>query len=139
MSVRLAEEKDAALFAEWVLNTPLNLFQPNAGLDTYPSLKTFVVERGGRPVLFAPMHPVLMVESLAHAPNVSRYDNAMALAELQSQMDRLARQYKLAEIWWGCKDESLIKYATGRAHYERIEFPMLKKVVPEGFNDYRKK
>ena len=125
VTCRLAEEKDAPLCAEWLQSTPKNLLDPD--IAKYRNLRTLAIEEE-EPVLFVPSHPVLLVESLAHKPGISPMQNARALRKAQDVLEAMARHYGMAEIYWQCADETLIKFAE-RHGYTVITTKFLKKKV----------
>lgn len=126
-SVRLATAEDAPQAAEWMLSTPLNLFDPE--IANYPSLRTLAVDIDGSPELYVPFHPVLVVESLAHAPNVNHRRNAYALLQAQKSLDNIARSYGMSEIYWMCQDQSLINLAVRHGDYRPVNSQVLRKKV----------
>lgn len=126
--VTLATAEDAPLFTKWITNTPLNMFDPD--IAKYPSLRTLRIDVDGKPTLYVPFHPVFMVESLAHAPDVSPRQNAYALAKFHYTIEDLARTYGIAETYWMCRDQSLIKFAE-RHGYELVTCSVLRKKVNE--------
>lgn len=122
--VRLAVEKDAEKFVDFVLTTPKNLFDP--GIAKYPSLRTLAVDINGEPSVFIPFHPVFMVESIAHKKDISPRENVYALSKFQNTLEELAKVYGIAEIYWLCADKSLIDIAQ-RYDYEVVQVPVLRK------------
>lgn len=128
VTVRLATEKDAEEFLKWESTTPKNLFDP--AIAQYPSLRTLVSEIDGEPALYTPFHPVIVVESLGHRPGLSPRHNAIAIYRADQAIEQLARDYKMAEIWWMCADETLIKAAQARG-YEVVQTKVLRKRVSQ--------
>lgn len=124
--VRLASESDAPLCTEWILHTPDNLLDPEVA--NYPNLRTLAIDLAGQPSLYAPFHPVYMVESLAHRPDITAKENAYALRKFQNALEELAKAYGIREVYWMCKDESLIAFAE-RHGYEVVKYKMLRKKV----------
>lgn len=108
--VRLADESDAKQLAEWIQQTPNNCFDPD--IAKYPSFRGLAVNRNNKTRLYVPFHPVIAVESLAHDPTISAKENAICLAAAQRALDEIAVKHGIAEIWWQCRDESLIKLAS---------------------------
>lgn len=109
-----------------MLSTEKNLFDP--AISKYPSLRTLAVEIDTKPAVYVPFHPVLMVESIAHKPNISPRENAYALSKIQATLDATAKAYGIAEIYWMCADKSLIDIAQ-RYGYEVVNVPVLRKKV----------
>lgn len=109
VEARLATTEDAPKFVEWTQTTADNMFDRD--ISGYPSLRTLAIDKDGRTDLYVPFHPVLMVESLAHRPGIERKDNARALRKFQDTAEELAKGYGMAEIYWLCKDETLINFS----------------------------
>ena len=126
ITIREATPADAEQFMEWFKNTPLNLSDP--GIAQYPLLKTLAVDKDGETITYVPFHPVFVVESLAHKPDITPRENAVALRRAQDAIDALAKQHGVSEVWWQCSDESLIEFAQ-RHGYEVIKTAVLKKKV----------
>lgn len=126
VTVRIAEEKDAEQFVEWEQRTENNGFDPT--IAQYPSLRTLVSEIDGEPALYTPFHPVIVVESLGHRPGITPRQNAISIYRADQAIEQLARSYGMAEVWWMCSDESLIKAAQSRG-YEVVKTTVLRKKV----------
>ena len=126
-TVRLAGAEDAPKAAEWMLSTPLNMFDP--AIAKYPSLRTLAVDINDEPALYVPFHPVLVVESLAHAADVNPRRNAYALLQVQKALDEIARTYGMSELYWMCQDESLINLAVRHGDYKPVKSTVLRKKV----------
>lgn len=125
-TVRLADAKDSEKFVEWQYATPDNLF--DSRIVDYPSLRTLAVEQDGETLTYVPFHPVIVVESLAHKPEISPKQNAVALRKAQDELEAIARGYGMAEVWWMCADESLIRFAA-RHGYEVVPTKVLRKRI----------
>jgi hypothetical protein len=128
--VRLAVEDEAPQFCEWMTTTKDNLFDPD--IAKYPSLRTLAIDVDGSPAVYIPFHPVMVIESLAHRPEITNRENAVALIRGEAVVEKLARMYGMSEIYWMCKDESLIGFAQ-RYGYEVVDCKVLRKklVAPE--------
>src|SRR4051812_4533323 len=98
--VRLAQPEDAALASEWLQGTSDNLLDPS--IVNYPSLRVFVADVNDSPSVFAPFHPVLVVESLGHRPDITPKENAYSIRKLQDALEKTAKAYGISEIWWMC-------------------------------------
>lgn len=126
ITIRLAEEKDAEKFVEWSRSTPNNLFDP--AISTYPSLITLAADKGDETISYVPFHPVVVIESIAHKPDITPRENAVVFRKAQDAIEALAKQKGIAECWWMCADESLIKFAQ-RHGYEVVKTTVLRKKV----------
>jgi hypothetical protein len=126
ITARLADASDAPQFTEWVTSTSLNLFDPD--IATYPNLRTLAIDKNGSPVLYIPFQPTFTVESLAHKPDITPRENAVALRAFQDAIEKLAAAYGIREIYFMCKDESLIDFVEGHG-YERVKCAVLRKKI----------
>lgn len=124
--VRLAEDKDASQFEEWVKAAQeINLFDPN--VMTYPTTRTLVAHNGEN-LLYMPVQNVLMMESLAPKPGIAPIDEAVALREITKTVAFMASQQGIREQYFLCKDERVVKF--GSAHgYEVLPFKVLRMKV----------
>ena len=125
MRVRSATPADAQTYADWLTgNAPLG--QPDYETVTYPTANTTVVEtEDGEPVLFNTAHLVLVQESLAPKPGLSRLNGARAINELHETLKKLAAATGVREIWFECTDPRIEKLALKRG-FTRVANPVLK-------------
>lgn len=124
--VRLASEKDVPTLSEWAYSTKNNLLDPK--IAEYPNLRVLAADVNGEPALYVPFHPVMIVESLAIRPGSTPKENAYALRKIQDALEKFANVYGMAEIWWQCADDSLIKLAEHHG-YEVVTTKVLRKKV----------
>lgn len=125
-TVRLASPADVDTYLGYTLTTPLNLFDPAIG--KYPLLQTLAVDVNDKPSLYVPFHPVIVIESLAHRPDIPARENAYCIYKADQQIEEYARQCGVAETWWMCRDDSLIKAAQRRG-YEVVKSAVLRKKI----------
>ena len=125
MDVRDAKPSDGQNMADWVLSTPHNSFDPS--IATYPHLYTFAVEDEAGPVLYVPVHPVLMVESAAVRPNITAKKYITALKEVKTAVEDMARQYGIREVHTSSGYGPMIK-ALRRHGYEPVKGALRKRV-----------
>lgn len=109
ITVRLAEPKDAELFLKYEAETKNNLWDPAAGL--YPSSFTLCTENEQGVVMFLPVQPMLMLESLAIRPESDPKDVAFSLRKLIDQLVDTAKKLGMGEIAFVCKDSATEKFA----------------------------
>lgn len=128
-SVRMASPADTDTYLEYTKSTKDNLFDPE--IASYPSLRTLAVDVDGKPSLYVPFHPILVIESLSHRPDTTLRENAYAIKKAGDLVEEVAQHYGMAEVWWMCKDESLIKAAQHHG-YELVKTPVLRKKVLSG-------
>jgi len=130
--VRFAEERDAERFDAWVkLAQEINLF--DAAVMKYPTTKTLVAEipENGQPadeLLYMPYQTALMMESLAPKPGIEPINQALALREITKAMALLASQAGIKELYFGCKDERVVKFAEAHG-WEVLQWKMLRMKV----------
>ena len=117
-------EEDMSLFAQWEFSTPDNLLDPD--IAGYPGLRILAVTREEQPKIYVPFHPVFMIESLAHDPDITPMQNARALKKAQDDLEFMATSYGIKEIYWQCGDKSLIDLAVRRG-YEVVTNTVLRK------------
>lgn len=126
ISLRAAEPKDAPQYLAWCRSTKNNLFDP--GIVQYPSLLTIAIDRDAETIAYVPFHPVVVIESLAHKPDVSPRENAIGMIKAEAEILRIARAKGIAECWWMCADESLVEFALNHG-YEEVKTKVLRKKV----------
>jgi len=123
-NIRLAEPSDTENFTKWIRTTPNNMFDPV--ISTYPNLRVLAVDVNDEPAVYVPFHPVMCVDALAHKPDITPRENAKAFRAIQDTLEEYAATYGMKEIWWMCKDQSLIDFAK-RYDYEVVNVPVLRK------------
>lgn len=92
----------------------------------YPTCTTVVIEKAGEPILMTSYHAILMVEALAPQPGLSPMNEARALKTLFDGVEKAAKDLGIKEIWFGCSDERVQKFAT-RHGIERVPFAVFRK------------
>ena len=97
---RLAEPADAAAFADWAArNTNIDPTDLRAGLmKTNPTVLTFVAEKDGVAVAFAPVYLSAVLAHLAFNPEVQGMDRLRALNVLRDGVAAFMVQYGIREI-----------------------------------------
>lgn len=126
ITVRLAEAKDAANYANWLAagrERDNNLCDPDA--YQYPSIVNLVVEKNGEPGLMTSFHPVIALESIAHPPEFSSLDSARMLQAMFEEVKAVAKAYGMAEIMFMCADPTMIKFIEKRG-FERLTHPVFR-------------
>lgn len=124
VTVRPAELRDASNYTKW-LEAASDINLVDTAVYSYPTCNTLTVETAGEPVLMNSFHLVLMMEALAPKPGISPLTEARALKELFDGIKRLAAASGVKEIFFGCKDERLIKFIEGR-DFERLNYPVFR-------------
>lgn len=109
MNVRLAKPEESGTAVEWLRSTPENLFDPS--VLGYPSTMTLCVENG-QPQFFIPMQMCFFLESIGKRPGIRKREMAVALVEMIESVRRMAKEMKVAEIYFFCRDSSINGQAT---------------------------
>lgn len=104
MKVRLAKPEEAGTAVEWLRSTPENLFDPE--VLGYPSTMTLCVENG-QPEFFMPMQNCFFLESIGKRPGIRHRDMLLALVEMVKSVRHMAKEMKVAEIYFFCRDSSI--------------------------------
>lgn len=125
-TVRLASPADVSTYLEYNASTLMNMFDRD--IAEYPSLRTLAVDVNNKPSLFVPFHPCLVIESLAHRPGISARENALCISRADQQIAEYAKAYGMSELWFMCRDGSLIEAAQKRG-YEVVKSSVLRRKV----------
>ena len=112
------EERET--FVEWVNKTPGNLYDP--GILNYPTLRV-LTSYNGEPGAFLPMQQALFLESLA--VKEPRIENAQAFRDLVKGAEQHASSLLIREIYFGCRDESVLKIALNHG-FEEVPFKVVR-------------
>ncbi len=92
-------ESDAELFVKWMFEQ-----KKTTNFDfktlTYPRACMARVQGNNETVAMVPMHPVLMMESLAHDPGLSESELILALARVNEQLSQAMRDTGMAEAFF---------------------------------------
>lgn len=97
-------EDDAELFVKW-------MFEQKAATNfdfktlTYPRACMARVQKASETIAMAPLHPVLMIESLAHNPDLSESELILALARVNEQLTQAMRSTGMAEAFFITNNE----------------------------------
>jgi hypothetical protein len=97
MRSRPAIPADASNMAEWVMSTPSNGFVSEIATD--PNLYTLAIEGERGPVIYVPLRPAIIIESVAVRPNITAKEYITALLEAKSATEEIARQHGIREIY----------------------------------------
>ena len=123
-TARPANADDAEFYYDWLkASSDINLV--DLRVYEYPTCNTVVIEKEGEPILMNSFHCVLMMEALAPKPGLPPKDEARALRVLFDAVTRVAQGTHQKEIWFGCSDERVIKFAQ-RHGVELVTFPVMR-------------
>lgn len=106
--VRNWEQRDIPLLADWLANTPHNLVDPL--VFGYPQTTTLIAHKSS-PIAALPVQLTMTLESLAFPRGLSHTQKAAALAQLIKTAVYLARDKKIAEIYFFTSDDSIAEFA----------------------------
>ncbi len=125
-------KEDAATFVDWVWKArEINAFDPS--ILTYPRTVMLTADDSEGPVLFLPVQPVLMLESLAPRPGLSPRKEALALWKLGECLEQVSRDTGIQEQYFLCKDPRVTEICSKHG-WEILEgYSILRKkiAVPE--------
>lgn len=97
-------EEDAKLFIKWMFEQ-----KEATNFDfqtlTYPRACMARAQEATETIAMAPMHPVLMMESLAHDPNLSDSELILALARINEQLFQAMKGTGMAESFFITNNE----------------------------------
>ena len=127
VKVREAECRDLKEFGEWLYaNRKLNHFDPN--IFGYKSTRILAAEDRDGLVLFLPYQMVLMTDSLAPKPGVSKLKKGLALRECIYSLIDHARESGIGEIYFVATDKETEDFAVSQK-YEVIEGKLMRLTV----------
>lgn len=115
------EDSDALIAA--MDSTPENLCDPS--IFKYPVTTSLKAVKDSKPLVFMPIHPVFMLESLAITKDNSSVDTAVALAELVKTVRWEAYNAGHGEMFFACAEPSTQAFAEKHG-FERVNVPMYK-------------
>ena len=122
LKVGYLRDGDQKTFIEWVNSTPNNLWDD--AVLKYPTLR-IICAYNGAPVAFLPVQQALILESLAVSDIAPLLDKAQAFRDLVKAAELHASAQQMRELYFICKDETVLKLAEGHG-FERIEFPIVR-------------
>jgi GNAT superfamily N-acetyltransferase len=85
--------------AEWVMSTPDNGFVSEIATD--PNLYTFAIDDENGPLIYVPLRPAIVIESVAVRPNITARKYIKALLEAKAATEEMARQHGIQDIYTG--------------------------------------
>jgi hypothetical protein len=120
---------DQEKFVDWIWSArKINCFDPDILL--YPRTILYTAEDQDGPLLYLPVQPVLMLESLAPRPGVSPRKEALALWKLGEMLEETSRITGIQEQYFLCKDQRVVDICS-RHGFDKLEgYTILRKKVP---------
>lgn len=121
-------EEDFGTFSDWVWRArAINCFDKD--IVGYPRTIMLTAEDKDGPILYLPVQPVLMLESLAPRPEVSPRKEALALWKLGEMLDGISQAVGMQEQYFLCKDDRVADICSKHGFQELIGYRLLKKKV----------
>lgn len=122
-------EKDQNTFVDWVWKArDINCFDKD--ILTYPRSIMLTADDDEGPLLYLPVQPVLMLESLAPRPGVSPRKEALALWKLGEQLEQISKSTGICEQYFLCQDDRVVDLCTRHGFEEMKGYRLLKKKIP---------
>lgn len=130
--------EDVTNFRQWVWNSRhINLFDPvvMSAPRTVMCRASEVTQRGDEPLVYIPLQPVLMYDSIAAKPGLTPRQEALALARIGGQVDKAAKATGFQETYFICRDDRVSNLCKAHGFTEVENVRVLKKVVKIGSNN----
>lgn len=121
--VEKAKPEDSEALIAAMDSTPQNLVDHK--VYEYPATSTLKAVKDGKPLVFMPIHPVFMLESLGIVSQNSAVDTALALSELVKTVRWEAHNKGHGEIFFACSEPTTQAFAEKHG-FERVNVPMFK-------------
>ena len=126
-------KEDWENFISWVWEArKINNFDPD--VVSYPRSVMLTAdketENTSEPILYLPIQPVLMLESLAPKPGITPREEALALWRLGELLEQITKDTGLQEHYFICKDDRMADYCSKHGFTEMKGYRLLKKKIP---------
>ena len=123
-------KKDQDTFADWVWQArAINKFEPD--VLSYPRTVMLTADDESGPVLYLPVQPVLMLESLAPKPGVSPRKEALALWRMGEMLEQVSRDTGMREQYFICKDDRVADICADHGFEELKGYRLLRKKIKD--------
>lgn len=121
-------QADRDNFSQWVWRQrSTNLFQTD--VMKAPRMVMCKALKGEDAALYVPLHPVLMFDAIASAPDLTPRQEALALWKIGQEADRIARDTKHREIYFICRDDRVSDICAKHGFEEVKNVRVLKRTV----------
>lgn len=121
--------EQAVEFVDWVWKSRhVNCFDPD--VVSYPRSTMLWAADSDGPLLYLPIQPVLMLESLAPRPELSPRKEAIALWQLGLMLESISKETGMQETYFLCKDDTVADICKQHGFSEMEGYRILKKKVP---------
>lgn len=128
-TIQNVSPEHAKQFIQWVWEArTINCFDPD--VLSYPRSCLLHAEDADGPTLFLPIHPVLMLESLAPRPGISERKEALSLWKIGEQLEEISKMTGIQEQYFLCKDDRVAEICKRHGFTELEGYRILKKKVP---------
>jgi hypothetical protein len=127
-SVGAMSEEDMKTFIEWAWKArAINCFDPD--VIGYPRSIMLAADDNEGPLLYLPVQPVLMLESLAPRPDVSPRKEAMALWKMGEMLEGISKDTGIQEQYFMCKDDRVADICSKHGFEEMKGYRLMKKKI----------
>lgn len=99
----------------------------DASVLSYPRACMATAYQDGKPILFVPLHPVLMMESLADDPELNNRQRALGLWRVAEQLDKAMKDTGIRETYFLTKDREYANKVCKHGFEEVKGFIVLKR------------
>ena len=126
--------EEVAQFIDWVWKArDINCFDMD--VMKYPRTVVVSADDNDGALLYMPIQPALMLESLAPRPGVSPRKEAMALWKIGETLEQISKHTGIQEQYFLCKDDRVANLCARHGFEEMKGYRLLKKKIPLPVSD----
>ena len=119
---------DTKNFIDWVWQARIiNCFDPD--VLKYPRTIMATAEEQEAALLYIPVQPVLMFESIAPKPGISPRKEALALWKIGQMLEDVSKMTGFQEQYFLCKDDRVADICAEHGFTELVGYRLLKKKI----------
>jgi hypothetical protein len=130
MPLTVFPPEDQKQFGAWIWGVR-KITQFDMDVIGYPRTCMAKASSNGRPLLYVPVTPVLMLESLAPDPELTKSQKALALWRIVEEMDGVMKLTGMYETYFITKDRDFADKAID-AGFEEVKDIVLKRKLNRG-------
>jgi hypothetical protein len=131
-TARQASGEEFPQLVEWMhANRAANRYDPE--IFSYHSTRVIAVDRDEEPILYLPYQLVIMTESLAPRPGLSKRETAVGLRAAIHHVARIAKHSKIAEMYFLGTDDETVEFAKQHG-YEEVKDVRVMRLKPGRMN-----
>jgi hypothetical protein len=125
---------DQENFIAWVWAArAINAFDPK--VISYPRTIMLTADKEVKgcptePILYLPVQPVLMLESLAPKPGISPHEEAAALGRFGELLEQISKETGIQEQYFLCKDDRVADLCVKHGFTEMKDYRLLQRKIP---------